>query len=617
MLALSMTTAPLTPVSAGATGAASPAGAAGAAGAAGEARPGRARWCLLLGAAAACLGFLAVELRQLDGGLGWPLDDSWIHLQFARNLAAGRGLAYNSGELVTGSTAPLWTALLALLAYLPGSPLAWAQLAGALLYVASIDATWRLARELDLAPGLAALASGLTVGTGWMVWSALSGMEIPLFVLLSAWGMVLHLRERAADLADPRAAPAVAATPAASVAPVDPVNNGVGSADAAATTTPPISFAVLALAALARPEGLLLLGLAFVDRCLRFDRDRSAGRGAAADNRAPLRWRRPPFARLAAGSLLAGCVLAGPLLFYRIAGGTFLPTTYGAKGGELRRWLPDLHYVYGVIEILFRQQPYMTLLCCGGLAALVARLGTRRDRGLLPGLWLVALPLAYSTLSPPGRIMAGNFGRYFFPLFPVVAVLGAVALEGAAAALGVGVVAGKARLPAGLALVALLLWPTASSLLQCAGLYAHNLADVESSDVRVARWLAPRLPAGAVLAVNDIGAFKYLLPNRIVDLAGIANPELRLEVQRQVGRGVPWEQAMAAAVAARRPDFVAIFPAWLPHLAADLGLRPVLRVRLADNRTMGSGELVLYSTPWTRYALRRLPGDPGISETGH
>jgi hypothetical protein len=580
-----MTTAPLAPPSAGA------ADLAGAAGVAGKARSSGARWCLLVGAAVACLCFLAIELWRLDGGLGWPLDDSWIHLQFARNLAAGRGLAYNSGELVTGSTAPLWTALLALLAYLPGNPLAWAQMAGALLYVAGIDATWRLARELGLAPGLAALASGLTLGTGWMVWSALSGMEIPLFVLLSTWGMILHLRERAVD------------PPAAAGA-----GGGGGAGPAAAAAGLPVSAAVLALAALARPEGLLLLALAFGDRCLRFDRDRPAGDAAAGD--APLRWRRPPFARLAAGGVLAGCVLAGPLLFYRIAGGSFLPTTYAAKGGELRRWLPDLQYVAGVVEILFRQQPYMTLLCCGGVAALVARLGTRRDRGLLPGLWLAALPLAYSTLSPPGRMMAGNFGRYFFPLFPVVTLLGAVALADAAAALRAGVVAGRARLPAGLALLALLLWPTASSLLQCAGLYAHNLADVEASDVRAARWLAPRLPAGAVLAVNDIGAFKYLLPNRIVDLAGIANPELRLEVQRQVARGVPWERAMAAAVAGRRPDFVAIFPAWLPHLAADLGLRPVLRVRLADNRTMGSAELVVYRTPWARYALRRLPGDP-------
>jgi hypothetical protein len=579
MLAIPMTTAPLAPMPAGA---ASPASPAGAAGAAGGARPSGARVCLLLGGAAACIGYLAIELWRLDGGLGWPLDDSWIHLQFARNLAAGGGLAYNAGELVTGSTAPLWTALLALLAYLPGSPLAWAQLAGALLYLASIDATWRLARGLGLRPGLAALAGGLTLGTGWMVWSALSGMEIPLFVLLSLWGMVLHLRERAADI-------------------------GAGSAGAAGPL--PISPAVLALAALARPEGLLLLALSFADRCLRFSRDAAAG-DAAGGRAAPLRWRRPPFARLAAGGLLAGCVLAGPLLFYRLAGGTFLPTTFAAKGGELRRWLPDPQYVYGVIEILFRQQPYMTMLCCGGVAALVARLGSRRDRGLLPGLWLVALPLVYSTLSPPGKIMAGNFGRYFFPLLPVVVVVGALALEDAAATLRAGVVAGKARLPACLVLLALLLWPTASSLLQCAGLYAHNLADVESSDVSTARWLAPRLPAGALLAVNDIGAFKYLLPNRIVDLAGIANPELRLEVQRQVARGVPWERAMAAAVASRRPDFVAIFPAWLPHLAAELGLRPLLRVRWPDNRTMGSNELVVYGTPWTRYSLRRLPGDP-------
>jgi hypothetical protein len=586
----------------------------------------RARWCrwsrwsLLAGGAAVCLGYLAIELRQLHGGLGWPLDDSWIHLQFARNLAAGRGLSYNPGELVTGSTAPLWTALLALLACLPGSALAWAQLAGGVLYLAGIDATWRLARELGLGPGLAALAGGLTMGTGWLVWSALSGMEIPLFVLLATWGMILHLRERAVDGAAREAAVDAAA---ATVRPVP-------------APSLPLALAVLALAALARPEGLLLLALALVDRCLRFSRGGGDGGGAAEEEAsgggiaetvaagaatgtrpAPLRWLRPPLGRLAAGGLLAACVLAGPLLFYRVAGGSFLPTTFGAKGGELRRWLPDLQYVYGVMAILLRSQPYMTLLCCGGVAALVARLGTRRDRGLLPGLWLVALPLVYSTLSPEGsKMLAGNFGRYYFPLFPVVAVMGALALEGAAAALGPGIAAGKLRLPAGVAFAALMAWPTASDLLLRAGFYGRNLADVESSDVLAARLLGPRLPAGALLAVNDIGAFKYLLPNRIVDLAGIANPDLRLEVNRQTAHGVPWGRAMAAAVARRRPDYVAIFPAWLPRLAAELGLRPVLRLRIPGNVTMGSDELVVYSTPWTRYPLRPLPGDGGSGGAG-
>src|ERR1700753_2583853 len=151
----------------------------------------RARVGLLLAGMLACAGYLKMELWALAGRLGWPLDDSWIHLQFARNLAPGRGLSYTPGELVTGSTAPLWTALLALLSYLPGNLFLWVQLAGILLYLVGVDATWRLARQLGLPPGRAALAGGLTLCTGWLAWSALSGMEVPLFVALSLWGMIL------------------------------------------------------------------------------------------------------------------------------------------------------------------------------------------------------------------------------------------------------------------------------------------------------------------------------------------------------------------------------------------------------------------------------------------
>ena len=52
----------------------------------------------------------------------------------------------------------------------------------------------------------------------------------------------------------------------------------------------------------------------------------------------------------------------------------------------------------------------------------------------------------------------------------------------------------------------------------------------------MARWLADRLPPEAVLAVNDIGAFGYLLPNRLIDLAGIANPEFAAYLTGPEGR---------------------------------------------------------------------------------
>jgi arabinofuranosyltransferase len=505
------------------------------------------RLLLLAAGLVACLRYLFEEIGRLRGGLGFPLDDSWIHLQFARNLAHGSGLSYNPGELVTGSTAPLWTALLALLFPLPGDVTLWAKLLGMALYLAGIDATWRLARELGLGRGLAALAAGLTLATSWLVWSALAGMEIPLFVLLSLWGIILHLRERSQP------------------------------------GRPPLSLAILAVAVLARPEGLLLLLLALADRL-------------------PAR---PSPRTLLAGAGLAACALAGPFLFYGWAGGSVLPTTWAAKGGgELSDPLPDLRYLANVLGLFFRSQPWMTLLAGSGAVALASRLGTPRDRGLLPALWLFGLPLAYSVLTPGPTRMLGNFGRYYFPLFPILVVLGVLGLEPAVLSLAPRFRSRALGYALGAAATALLLAPTLFVLVQGQRFYAQNVANVHESDVAVARWLADRLPPEALLAVNDIGALKYFLPNRVVDLASIATPEIGREVRQATAAGVPWNDALLAAMAGRRPDYVVVFPSWFPGLARDPRFRPVHALAIPGNITMGGDEIVIYETPWTRHRLR-------------
>ena len=506
---------------------------------------------LLLAGLVACLRYFLAEVAHLKGGLGFPLDDSWIHLQFARNLAHGAGLSYNPGDFVTGSTAPLWTAILAVLFLLPGSVLFWTQLLGVLLYLAGIDATWRLSRELTLSPALSALATGLTLATSWLVWSALSGMEIPLFILLSLWGMILHLRERA-----------------------DPGR-------------PPLSLAVLAVAVLARPEGVLLLLLAFLDRLL----------ACAAGPSETMRWRRPSFRVLLTGAGLAACAVAGSFLFYGWAGGSVLPTTYAAKGGgAVRHLLPDLHYLSNVLGLFFRPQPWATLLAAGGAATLAGHLGTPRDRGLLPALWLLGMPLAYSLLTPGPNKMLGNFGRYYFPLFPVLAILAVLALE----PLTRLPLARPLRIALGTLGAAVLLAPTLAVLVQGESFYVQNVANVQESDVAIAGWLAAHVPPDAVLAVNDIGAIKYLLPNRIVDLASIATPEIGREVSRATAGGSLWSDAMMAAVERRHPDYVVIFPSWFPPLARDPRFRAVYTLPIQDNVTMGGNEIVVYATPWTR-----------------
>jgi hypothetical protein len=386
-------------------------------------------------------------------------------------------------------------------------------------------------------------------------------MEVPLFVLLSLWGMILHLRERR--------------------------DRGRS----------PLSLGVLAVAVLARPEGLLLLLLALLDRVLAFDTADSNGAGEPGG----LRWRRPAAWELLAGAAFVACALTGPILFYAGAGGSVLPTTYAAKGaGGPHGPLPDFRYLANVLGVFFRPQPWMTLLAGAGALSLAGRLGTPRDRGLLPALWLFGLPLAYAVLTPGPTKLLGNFGRYYFPLFPVLAVLGSLGIEPAVLALAPRLRSRPLRIFLGATGAAALLAPTLAVLVTGERFYAQNVANVQESDVAVARWLAGHVPSDAVLAVNDIGAIKYFLPNRIIDLASIATPEIGREVRRAAAAGVPWNEAMLAAIARRRPDYVVVFPSWFPGLAGDSRFRPVYALPIAGNVTMGGDEIVVYATPWTR-----------------
>ena len=517
----------------------------------------------------ACLVYLASEL-YVFGALALPLDDGWIHLQFARQLAAGHGLAYNDptpelpgGGWITGSTAPLWTAVLSLAFLLPAGPLPWVKGLGILCFLGTVAGTDRLAAELGLGRGQRNLAAVLAAASHWLVWSALSGMEILLFTCLSLWGIVLHLRERGAS--SPRKG-------------------------ASGTEWLPASLAVLAASALARPEGALLLALALADRLLRFRLREPVPQTldvAVAGGRTP--W--------VTGLAAVAAILAPTWLFYLWVGGSILPTTFAVKAGPPPDLIPSGRYLATVLDVIFRSQPVMLLAAGAGVIRLIARLGGRRDRGLLVALWPIGLALAYSLLaSPVGPVAVGNFGRYYFPLLPVIAVLGVLGLEPAGRRLG-----RRARAIVIAAIVAPQLWGLAHGPPR----YLQTLANVEDSDAAAARWLAGRLPADAVLAVQDVGALKYHLPNRVVDLTGIVNPRI-LPYLHGSGPSDPvyWEQRLLRYLAEEKPDYLVVFPRSYPWLtgAAD-GFVKVHGFPVRDNVTMAGDELAIYSTPWTQRRL--------------
>jgi hypothetical protein len=344
-----------------------------------------------------------------------------------------------------------------------------------------------------------------------------------------------------------------------------------------------LSLPVFALAALARPEGVLLLALAVLDRGLAAQWRAAAWWGGA--------WR---------GLLVAGVVLTPVAAFNFLVSGSLLPTTFAAKSGGLASWSPNLRYLDTVIGIFFRDQPYMTVLAGAGVVLLGQRLFSGRDRGLLPALWVVGLPVAYSCLaSSGGRALVGNFGRYHYPLLPFVIVLGCLGLEPWAERLGGW--RSRLRVPA-LAVIGLLVaWPTLAHWRTTAGQFAQSAHDVEVGDVAAARWLGEWLPAGATLAVNDIGALKFLLPDhRLYDLAGLVTPEVHRYTRAAVAEGAPWEVGIARYLERVRPDYLVVFPEWFPNLlSSEVSFRPLREYAIPGNITLGRDRLTIYATPWT------------------
>lgn len=525
-------------------------------------------------AALVCLAYLAMEIYLL-GRLGLPLDDSWIHLQFAHRVAEGAGLTYNPGQWMAGSSSPLWTALLAAARLLPGNEILWAKLLGVVFFLLTVDAGRRFAEALGLGVWLSRLAAVLIALTPWLVWAAISGMEVTLFSWLSLEGLVQHLRERQrsgdSELAD---------------------GDGV-----------PRSLALFGLAALARPEGLLLLVLAILDRVLVFERVEDGLRIDRAR-------RRRDFGAVLEGAALAALMVGAVLVVFRLESGSFLPTTLAVKGSAAgdggHDLLPSGRYLRVVLDILFRSQPILTLLAGAGILRLVEDFGGPRDRGLLPALWPVGLAMAYAVAATPGgAVVVGNFGRYFFPLLPVVVVLGV---------LGVERLVHTWRSPR-LALLGamLLLWPQVSMLKSGVLVSAQTVANVEDSDVAAALWLADQgLPPDALIATQDIGAMKYLLPNPVLDLAGIVNPEilsvLRPEPPDAPGEAGPsWEERLYEFLEERRPDLLVVFPGSYPNLVRQPGFQPIRRFEIPDNMTMAGDELVIFRTPWTRLTLPVAP----------
>jgi hypothetical protein len=449
---------------------------------------------------------VAVVLLALAAGglvvhaLFYPFvtDDAYISFRYSHNLAYHGELSFNLGERVEGYTNFLWTLTLGLLLKAGLRPDAMSRILGAAFGVMTLLLLHALTRVYrgGRTNGWDCLGALLLAASAhFAVWCS-GGLETQMYTALALAGMVLYL---------------AASRPAARPRALWPAG------------------LLLSLAAMTRPEGLMLFGLTAMHRL-----------GANLLGERRLRPTRSELGLLVGFLVPFGIFFAWRYSYY----GYPLPNTFyvkasgGATASALKWGLPYLGdflretrlYLLAPLLLVFRPRT-------------AARLAGDAAGGLAPRLvWsylaLVALPFVAYVVLVGGDFMA--MGRFLVPVLPLAAFFAQEALRELALgnlpfrrAPGEPAEAGSWH-PGRWAVVASLLvgltaWNSVGAYRESRKLVYRRwgldtvayLERFAADRITIGRWLRRNLPRSTYLAVGGAGAIVYASQLRALDTFGL------------------------------------------------------------------------------------------------
>ena len=322
---------------------------------------------LLLAGAALLAGAIYLIVSAIVYKVGFPLDDAWIHLTFARNLAEHGQWAFRLGVPSAGSTSPLWSALLAIGFWLRLAPYIWTYLLGGLTL-------WALTIVSEAAVRLIVPSYqprfpwiGIFMALEWhLLWAAMSGMETLLHGLIATVILIALMTNSRQYL----------------------------------------SLGLLTgLSVWVRPDGLTLLG-PIVLTILLVEKD------TASRLRALVKY-----------FIGFGVLFFFYLLFNLIIGGTPMPNTFYAKQAEYAVW-----QTYPILarlkELTLQLLVGPSFLLFPGIIIWGVRSIRTRAWGSLSALvWSLGYMLLYLL-----RLPLYQHGRYIMPAMPIFFLLGLLAV---------------------------------------------------------------------------------------------------------------------------------------------------------------------------------------------
>ncbi len=512
------------------------------------------------------------------GGLVAPLDDAYIHFNYARHMAEGWFYQYNPGDgTSTGATSLLWTPLLAfgyLIGFKGNNLLLWAILLNTVFLYCYGALLYRMALLFFEQRLLALLTALVIFCDGRVLWGFFSGMEIGVYQTL----LVLALHRFAVFQRDGE----------------------------------PRQFRVLILAlcglVLVRPEGHFLaafLVLVFVGWRVASGPPGSrwaALRGWLARREWP--WLALPFV----------LILGQYLLFYLTTG----EMTQNGMRTKSHLYAPD-QTLWGVMipsfkfyfDMIFRHFPYlfdkslrhvMDVFFFLGFLFWMGHEAKHRRPGMF---WTMALWFFGGLLLQSIILNAAyHHGRYqmnytFIFWFAFISGIHCVFLQ-------LRVEGVRRQIMMG-GLLGFFILAMSSTVVKFTQLYGRNASDIWRQHVATAQYIDKHLPADAAVGMNDAGVIAYFGNRYVFDVFGLTTNVTA--ARKWEGEACIFEQIyhLDPKGTPRRPDHFAIYTSWYPRFTKSGAPRELARFHLNKTSIAGGKTKVVLSIDWDVYADKTIP----------
>lgn len=565
--------------------------------------------------------------------LGFPLDDAWIFWVFAKNLATGQGISFNTGQPVLGTTSVLWVLVLASSYLVTHNVVFISKCWGVIFFLLTILLTYRICLFYTQQKRVAFFSVLSIAFAPPLIYGALSGMEIPLATFLLCLTLLVHLRELKKDQK---------------------------------VFLSPIFGA---LCFMARPELILLYPLLLAHDCIRRPKENDL-KGSQTMKSTVLR-----------KLVIFVASLCPYFVFVYLLTGNLLPNTLAAKvldSGLI--WairngnIGELFISLTMNPLVWGGSMLVTLVCLNFFWAFFWSKGLilsflRRDTSIYP-LVFILIPVLRGIVAPVGNSLSAEH-RYVSFLLPILAIFFVIGWEGfdqrarklkvrlrkwlyyaGGAALTLTVIfylnplvrkdeifrflsgyyfpsiqakasylnfsdfkfllsftvvfiagvslLGTTRyftgLPAGRKTICLLLISgialQAGFLINWAQRYALSVKNINQMQVHLGKWMDQHIPRRSLVAIHDVGAIKFFGNRECLDLEGLVSPQI-----------IPYKtlgiDSYIVYLNKHRPDYFITFLPYYPTLVRflRLGQRVLYQVELERNIASGGGGIMIVAKP--------------------